>query len=605
MRAAVSRRKQLFGTASVFVFLLIATLFRVCYLDRIPTGIVMDEFDYVFTAKSVYHTGSNLYGNWSPWSLTVPPNEIPKGELSYLVSLPFVGPFGLSLFTARIGFALMSVVFVWVMYALGTTVFGPVTGVIAGFIAAINPWSVYFGRTAYDVPISIIFYMISVLCLFRLRGPRLLLTIIPLFLAFYGYIGTKIIFIPFTVLSTLYAWFVIRKREDTRWFVLLFLGSVIMFVHFMLRLHFSAASFRMGQVFTPFDPNITSIVNTERRLTLESPVTALFENKITMYIQAVTEKFLGAFSPSLLFTNGEGIATFSLWKHGLFYPIDAIFLVLGGLFLFHEVPMLLLFFIVSISIATLPSVLSNEGTTYVHRSSLMYPYIMLLISYGITKAVAAVRKQHRLLLGIGIATLYGVVSINFAYLYFFRYPYYNSEAFGLSQRLYTRYSVLAAANGVHVVHLTPFSELYFRNYLFYANIPNERTYPDIRSKLHNATYSWSNTTFTKNCPSKAEISSGKTAFVLSDTSPCKEMFINKPMIVIPSLADGASLYFIFNDRICSQYALSNYPTGYSLQDFRIEELSEKRFCERFLIRYTNPLYQPQTKDGNWVSAPAE
>jgi hypothetical protein len=73
------------------------------------------------------------------------------------------------------------------------------------------------------------------------------------------------------------------------------------------------------------------------------------------------------------------------------------------------------------------------------------------------------------------------------------------------------------------------------------------------------------------------------------------------MTVIPSLSDGGTLYMIFNDKTCSQYALSSYPTGFSASDFLVESLSEKQFCERFVIRYSNPLYLPQDTHGGWIS----
>ena len=58
----------------IICFLALAAFLRIWLLDRIPSGIVMDEFDYVLNAKFVYHTGTNIYNNWSPW---------PVGRSSY------------------------------------------------------------------------------------------------------------------------------------------------------------------------------------------------------------------------------------------------------------------------------------------------------------------------------------------------------------------------------------------------------------------------------------------------------------------------------------------------------------------------------------------
>lgn len=585
----------------VALFLLIAAFLRLWHLDRIPTGIVMDEFDYVLNAKFVYHTGSNIYDNWSPWSLATFPDEVPKGELTYLVSLPFVGPFGLSLLTARIGFALISVVSVAIIYGIAVTLFGPWVGLIAGFMAAINPWSIYFGRTGYDVPVSITFYLLAFLCLLKLRGSKILLTLIPLFLAFYGYIGTKLLFLPYVFITIIGVWLFIRKRQDTKWFALVLLGAILIFGQFVFRVQTTTASLRINQLFTPFDPTVAAEVDTQRRLTLDTPLTTLFANKPIVYLKTMVVKFFGAFSPGIIFTNGEGMASFALWEHGLFYPLDALFLLLGAAFLLAGTPTLLVLFAAIILIAPIPAVFSTEGTTYVHRASLMYPFFTILIAYGIHGSLAWVRQNARSIAVGTIALLYVVLTANFAYLYFFRFPYYNSESFGLSQRLYTRYSTLAATHGINVINLTDSPQLYFRNFMFYANLPTAETIPAIRDIMKTKNYIWDNTTFTKTCPTKADIDAGKTTYILSITSPCKELFINRPMTAIASLSNGGMQYMLFNDNLCSGYALSSYPTGFTMNDFAVENLTEAQFCEKYIVRYTDPLYRPQTREGNWVT----
>lgn len=584
------------------VFILLAIFLRVWHLDRVPTGIVMDEFDYVLNAKFVYHTGSNIFNNWSPWSLSTFPDEVPKGELTYLVSLPFVGPFGLSLFTARIGFAIISVVSVLISFSIATTLFGPWVGLVTGFMTAINPWNIYFGRTAYDVPVSVTFYLVSLLCMLRLKGPKLLLTLIPLFLAFYGYIGMKLLFVPFVIISAVGAWITVRKRQDTIWFILLIIGALFIFGQFVFRVQTTTANLRMNQLFTPFDPSIAAEVDMQRRLSLSSPLTNLFANKPVVYVKELVIKFMGAFSPSILFTNGEGMATFALWQHGLFYPIDALFLLLGAIFLYIGAGPLLLFFTALIAISPIPSLFSTEGTTYVHRSSLMYPFLTILISYGIVHATNFAKKYTKMLTIAILSVSYVILTANFVFLYFYRFPYYNSESFGLSQRLYSRYATLANAAGIPVTNLTDAPQLYFRNFLLYGNIPNERTIPQIRTVFKNVdTFTWENASFTKTCPVKTDITEGTTTYIISNSSPCKELFINKPMITIASLSDGGSLYNIFNDRLCQPYALSAYPSGFSMNDFDVEHLSEQQFCAKFVIRYTNPLYQPQGRDGSWIT----
>ena len=589
--------------ALIALFLALATFLRLWYLDRIPTGLVSDELDYVLNAKAIYHTGGSIISqDWSPLSLTTVPNEIPKAEFPYIISLPFVGPFGLSIITARIGYALMSILYVLLLAATASVFFGPWVGLISGFMAAINPWSVYYGRTAYDVPIAITGYLAALFILAKYKGPTLLLALIPLFIGFYSYIGTKVLFLPFVGVSLVGVWLLKHKRRETVWLAIVGVVSAAMFGYFVLHLRNLDANVRVNQLFTPYDQSIVRDVDGQRRLTLASPLTRLFANKPVVYAKAAMIKFFGAFSPSILFTNGEGIATFSLWEHGLFYPVDALFLLIGIGVLFQTAPGLLVLFGILIAVATLPSVLSTVGTTYVHRASLMYPLLTMLIGYGVVSTAGLVRKSRRLWLIAAIALIYIIAVINFSYLYYFRFPYYNSESFGLSQRVYSRYMTLANAQNTPVVNISASSSVgYYRNFLFYNNIPSADTIPGIRKAFRDKSYTWGLSSFMDTCPSASDIARGNTTYILSETSPCKEQFIKRPMIAIPTLADGGTLYMIFNDHLCGQYALPAYPSGFTIDDFDIEKLPEKQFCERFVIRYSQPLYLPQDKNGSWLT----
>ncbi len=580
-----------------FGFIAIISIFlRFWYLDRIPTGLVTDELEYILNAKTLYHTGGSVSSeDWSFWSFTTVPGEMPKGEFPYIISLPFVGPFGLSIFTARIGYAIISVLYVLIIFLIAKTLFGSWCGIASGFLAAINPWSVYYGRTAYDVPVAITAFLLFFYLIIRLKGPKLLIAVIPLFIAFYSYIGTKVLFLPFVFLSILGSWFTIHKRREGIWLTLILVLSMSIFSIFIFRIRTLDANTRMGQIYTPFDQSVTYDVNSQRRLTLESPLTALFANKAVVYAKNVLNKFTGAFSPTILFTNGEGVATFSLWEHGLFYPLDALFLAIGIMALFNTSPAMFLLFMSIIIISVLPSVLSTVSTSYVHRSSLMFPFFLILMGYGIEKTVIFFQNKKRFVIILGIVFVYLILVANFVYLYFFRFPYYNSESFGLSQRLYSRYISLADIQHSSVVIITNSLEEYFRNYLFYNNVLNSDTIPLIRTLLRQQQYKWKNVVFTNVCPTESEIESGITTYFINEESPCKKLFINRSMVVIPLLSDGGTLYRIFNDTLCNKYALSQYPTGFTIDDFKIEKHSEKLFCERFIIKYTEPLYLPSLK----------
>jgi len=321
------------------------------WLDKIPTGISDDELDYVFNAKALFLSGSDISGTWNPLSLKPPPLEYPKAELPYVFIAPIIGIFPFSLFYARLPYVFINTMLVLVLYFIAKKLFGKPQAIAIGLLAAINPWMIYFGRTAFDSPISSFFYFSSLLVLLYAKRHMLLLAIPLLFLAFFSYIGSKIVFLPFSIIIILFSWKYINKKRYTKVYIFILLMSLGIMAHYLFFSVFQPGSSRTAEISTPFHYSIEQRVNKERKLSIESPINNLLENKISTYLKYSLEKYYGAFSPQLLFLYGDGRSTFSVWNHGLFFYIDVIFLIIGAysLFKYHRKASLLLFAIVLIS----------------------------------------------------------------------------------------------------------------------------------------------------------------------------------------------------------------------------------------------------------------
>lgn len=51
---------------------------------------------------------------------------------------------------------------------------------------------------------------------------------------------------------------------------------------------------------------------------------------------------------------------------------------------------------------------------------------------------------------------------------------------------------------------------------------------------------------------------------------------------IAKLSDGGEIYGVLDNNVCRDHALSRYPNGIKIDDFEIEKMSEKTFCEKFI-----------------------
>src|SRR5690606_33816330 len=75
---------------------------------------------------------------------------------------------------------------------------------------------------------------------------------------------------------------------------------------------------------------LSPLVNDERRIGLDSPITQLLSNKATVFLFQFLDRHLLPFNLRFLFVSGESnLSGFSVYSHGLFYLIDLLLVIIG------------------------------------------------------------------------------------------------------------------------------------------------------------------------------------------------------------------------------------------------------------------------------------
>jgi len=581
----MKKNKKNFFKKYLLLFLILgfALFLRILWLDRIPPAISNDELDYVIDAKAIFLTGNDFSGFWRPYFLTPPPKQFPKAELPSLIVAPLIGPFHFSLMSARLPYAFLGIIFILVLFLIAKKFWGYKTALLVSLIASINPWCFYFSRTAFDAPLAILFYFVAFSILLSTRGWKILFTFLFLFLAFFSYIGTKIIFLPFVFLVCFYSWYFVNKRKFTKQYLILILLSFFLMGWFLFSLKRGLVGNRANEILTPFHPLVLKTVDEERRLSVDSFLTPIFSNKLIVFFKIILERYFKSFSPELLFIHGEGRATFSVWHHGMFYYLDLLFLLLGFYFLFAKNKPIFFLFVFLIFISPFPAIISNVGGEYVLRGGLLYPVLILIVGFGLTKFLSYLNSNH---LRVGAIVLfiflYFLQLFNFLNIYFFRNPIYNSEGFGFSTRVLFRYINLAKSKAKRVLLVTGDGSSSFKQNIFYSNLFDEKKLREARSLFNQNKFQWENVYFLSTCPEKLDINENDTVIVLSFSDCLKE----NSWLSISQLSDGGEVYRIFNDSLCKNFILNRYPPKIKFRDFKLEDLSEKTFCQKFISDLT-------------------
>lgn len=160
----------------LFVILVLAAFLRLYNLEVAPLGILPDEAVLGYDDYSIVNTAHDHHGDFLPFYFRNF-NDYTPGVANY-VALPFVGIFGLSLWSIRLPFALLGIGVTFFAALLALEFFRPLgrrasrtIALLAAFFVALSPWAISQSRLAMPAS-SISFFFLGGFWLF-LRARRL------------------------------------------------------------------------------------------------------------------------------------------------------------------------------------------------------------------------------------------------------------------------------------------------------------------------------------------------------------------------------------------------------------------------------------------------
>lgn len=576
---------RIFPYLPIFFILLFAFFLRSIALSTVPVGISDDELGFVLNAKSVAYTGSNISGAWSPFHFPANPNEFPQSETLYTLLIPFIAPFHFSFFLARLPFVISNIILIYVIYALLSRYLSKRWGLVVAFLFAINPWNIMFARTSFEAPVSVMFLFLSLIMLTRLSRWKMLWATIPLFLAFTTYMGTKILFIPFVIGLLAYSFFAVYRKKYLVQHIIIGLFSLLLFGSFIVLLPNMGISKRNNELATINSTAIKTQVDEERKDVVTNPFSPIFSNKYIIYSRTIIEKYFKTFSPDFLFTNGEARSTFSLHSHGYFYYIDALFILFGciGLFLKKRSFFTVLFYF--LLLAPLPVVANQLDNGFAAlRGVLLFPVLTIFSGCGIAYMYEVISRRMKPYYVILVISIYTVSFLNFGYIYFFRNPIVNAEAYSYSRRVLTKYLSLADNQKQKTIVIAGNPRDIFQHFLFESDSYTKQNAMMIRQQFQHQQYSFGSIQFIS-CDTPFE-KDGQTTYIIEAGSVCEQKLLDlfPSHVSISQLADGGEILKISHDTICTPYALNRYPSKIRWGQIYVEHLDQQDFCQTYINR---------------------
>lgn len=439
--ASMTIRNNLKDNYVIALIMAFAIVLRFLGQPHTPPSLNWDEVSHGYNAYAILTTGRDEWGEIMPTLF----RAYGDYKLPVYIYLTAVSEFffGLSDFAVRLVSAVAGVAMVFFTYRLVNELFSHrndyeqysnhrILATIAAFLVAIEPWSLFLSRAAFEANLAVSFIVAGVY--FFLRGisrPQyFVISALLLGLSVWTYNSARV-FVPLLlVVIWLIHWrafygFLRSKKKPALYYVALI---VVFFVPMFYQLLTNTGQARYEEV-AILDIGAINQINEARNSSEFSPlVSRLVYNKGTYLVQRFSKNYFSHFSPTFLFLEGGDHYQFNVPGKGLLYLVNLPFFYLGLLLLIFgllrkfsakKTWYLLLAWAL---LAPIPSSLTREAP-HALRAITLLPLPMIFVSLGFVSFVEWSKEEIGRKMSFKVATrwylhLPRAIALDFAYFLF-------------------------------------------------------------------------------------------------------------------------------------------------------------------------------------------
>ncbi len=406
----------------LILIILLAAALRLYGISQYPPSLNWDEISHGYNAYSILKTGKD------EWGATLPVIFRAYGDYKlpayiYLTAIS-EALFGLNPFSVRLVSVLAGILTVFFTYLLTRKLFGQKPAIVASFLVAVEQWTFFLSRGAFEANLCIFFIVAGVYFFLKSinSAKYLVLSIIFLGLSVWTYNSARI-FVPLLLIVLFLIYrkeLILLFRKSKKLMIIDCLLLVIFLAPMLFQLLNPAGQARYGKV-AIIDEGAIAKINQDRNSSKIAPVISkIIYNKGTYFTVNFAKNWFSYFSPEFLFLKGGSQYQFSIPNHGLIFLVNIPFFLLGIIFLIRKKTKESFLVLSWFLIAPIPGSLTREAP-HVLRAITMLPVPMMLTAIGLLFFLDKIPGKFKLATILIYSTIIFALLGSYLKIYFLNY----------------------------------------------------------------------------------------------------------------------------------------------------------------------------------------
>jgi 4-amino-4-deoxy-L-arabinose transferase-like glycosyltransferase len=464
----------------LIIILILAATLRFWHLGSVPPGLTPDEASLGYNTYSILKTGRDEFGTILP--IVFKSFGDYKPGLYVYFDIPFVAILGLSEVSVRLPSVVSGILIVWLIYLICYVWFDKKIGYLAAFVAAINPYLIYFSRGAWEANVSLMLTLAGIYFFLKaIYKPRFLAYSAVLFTStLLMYQGAKFSTSLVLLLLVLTNWKNFWKIKTKYLIKSVVLGGVIS-IPILLSL-FNGQAYRLT-IFSIFSyPRPASEIQT-----YAGPLFNIFHSDQLNYFRMIMSRWFNFYSGQFLFFAGDlANPVHTPPYQGVLLISDLVLLPLGFFALFKKrLTGGYLFILLWFLLAPFSAAISRDQTNAVRSLNASIP-IVIIISFGLATITDRISKwKYKIPCYLLLATCYSFSIIYFLDSYFVHLPIHNSQYSRYGYKQVVEYLTTVESNYDHIFVEQSFNQPYIY-FLFFQKYDPSKWQP--QANLVNSQY---------------------------------------------------------------------------------------------------------------------